>query len=80
MRMSYLTSLNTQLFKNIAYVGSFEHFSVQLFFDMYFATRPRPALTAVIAGVLVDGTGGGINGKAIVFKGLARPEENQRGR
>ena len=37
---------------------------------MYFATRPRPALTAVIAGVLIDGTGGGINGKAMVFKGL----------
>ena len=32
MGMSYLTSLNPQLFKNIAYVGSFEHFSVQLFF------------------------------------------------
>ena len=42
--MSYLTSLNPQLFKNIAYVGSFEHFSVQLFFYMYSATRPRPAL------------------------------------
>ena len=32
MGMSYLTSLNPQLIKNIAYVGSFEHFSVQLFF------------------------------------------------
>ena len=42
MGMSYLTPLNPQLFKNIAYVGSFEHFSGQLF-----ATRPRPALTAV---------------------------------
>ena len=46
MGMSYLTSLNPQLFKNIAYVGSFKHFSVQLFY-MYFATQPRPALTAV---------------------------------
>ena len=42
-----LTSLDPQLFKNIAYVGSFKHFSVQLFFYMYFTTRPRPALTAV---------------------------------
>ena len=32
MGMSYLTPLNPQLFKNIAYVGSFEHSSVQLFF------------------------------------------------
>ena len=32
MGLSYLTSLNPQLFKNIAYVGSFKHFSVQLFF------------------------------------------------
>ena len=31
MGMSYLTSLNTQLFKNIAYVGSFKNLSVQLF-------------------------------------------------
>ena len=29
MGISYLTSLNPQLFKNIAYVGSFKHFSVQ---------------------------------------------------
>ena len=50
MRMSCLTSLNTQLFKNIAYVGSFKHFYVQPFFYMYFATRPRPALTAVAPG------------------------------
>ena len=42
-----LTSLNPQLFKNIAYVGSFKHVSVQLLFYMYFTTRPRPALTAV---------------------------------
>ena len=28
MGMSYLTSLNTHIFKNIAYVGSYEHFSV----------------------------------------------------
>ena len=48
MEMSYLTSLNPQLFKNIAKVGSFKHFSVQLFFYMYFTTRPRPALTAVV--------------------------------
>ena len=47
MGMSYLTSVNPQLFKNVAYVGSFEHFSVQ-FFYMHFATRPRPALTAVM--------------------------------
>ena len=32
MEMSYLKSLKPQLFKNIAYVGSFKHFSVQLFF------------------------------------------------
>ena len=31
MRMSYLTSLNPQLLKNIAYVRSFKHFFVQLF-------------------------------------------------
>ena len=30
MGMSYLTSLNTQLFKNIAYVGSFGHYPVQI--------------------------------------------------
>ena len=29
--MSYLTSLNPQIFKNIAYVGSFKHFSVKFF-------------------------------------------------
>ena len=34
--------LEPSAFQNIAYVGSFEHFSGQLF-----ATRPRPALTAV---------------------------------
>ena len=45
--ISYLTSLNTRLFKNIAYVGSFKHFSVQLFY-MYFTTRPRPALTPLV--------------------------------
>ena len=32
MAMSYLTSLNTQLFKNIAYVGSFGHYPVQITF------------------------------------------------
>ena len=32
MGMSYLTSLNTQLFKNIAYVGSFGHYPVQITF------------------------------------------------
>ena len=31
--MSYLTSLNTQLFKNIACVGYFDHFSVQPHFQ-----------------------------------------------
>ena len=35
MGMSYLTSLNPQLSKNIAYVGSFEHFSVQLFLHVF---------------------------------------------
>ena len=35
MGMSYLTSVNPQLFKNIAYVGSFEHFSVQLFLHVF---------------------------------------------
>ena len=29
--MSYLTSLNPQLFKNVAYVWSFKHFSVKFF-------------------------------------------------
>ena len=33
--MSYLTSLNPQLSKNIAYVGSFAHFSVQLFLHVF---------------------------------------------
>ena len=47
MEMSYLTTLNPQLLKNIAYVGSFKLFSVQLFFYKYFATRPRASLTAV---------------------------------
>ena len=32
MGMSYLTSLNTQLFKNIAYVGSFGHYTVHITF------------------------------------------------
>ena len=32
MGMSYLTSLNTQLFKNITYVGSFGHYPVQIAF------------------------------------------------
>ena len=50
-----MTSLNPQLSKNIAYVGSFEHFSVQLFFYMYFAIQPRPALTAVIVQDLFGG-------------------------
>ena len=31
MGMSYLTSLNPQLFKNIAYVGSFKHFLFNFF-------------------------------------------------
>ena len=49
MGMSYLTFLNSQLFKNIAYVGSFKHFFLfHLFFTCrYFTTWPRPALTAV---------------------------------
>ena len=51
MEMSYLTSLNPQLVKNIAYVGLFARFSVQLFVLIYFATWPRPALTAVRGGV-----------------------------
>ena len=32
--MSYLTSLNTQLFKNIAYVGSFGHILFNLIFNV----------------------------------------------
>ena len=32
MGMSYLTYLNPQLLKNIVYVASFKHFSVQLFY------------------------------------------------
>ena len=35
MGMSYLTSLNPQLFKNTAYVGLFERFSVQLFLHVF---------------------------------------------
>ena len=35
MGMSYLTSLNPQLSKNIAYVGSFKHFSVQLILHVF---------------------------------------------
>ena len=50
--MSYLTSLNPQLFKkiNIAYVGSFKNFSVQLFFT----TRPSPSLTAVVRDIFIS--------------------------
>ena len=33
--MSYLTSLTPQLFKNIAHVGSFNHFSVQLVLHVF---------------------------------------------
>ena len=50
MGMSYLTSLNPHLFKNIAYVGSFEHFSVQLFLHV-FCTRPRPAPLTAVKGI-----------------------------
>ena len=39
--------LEPPAFKNIAYVGSFKHLSVQLFY-MYFATRPRASLPAVV--------------------------------
>ena len=35
MGMSYLTSLNHQLFKNIAYVGSFKLFSVKFFLHKF---------------------------------------------
>ena len=45
--MSYLTSLNPQVFQNIAYLGSFKHF-VLICFTCIFATRPSPALTAVV--------------------------------
>ena len=34
MGMSYLTSLNTQLFKNIAYVGSFGHILFNFIFNV----------------------------------------------
>ena len=34
MGISYLTSLNTQLFKNIAYVGSFGHILFNLIFNV----------------------------------------------
>ena len=47
MWMSYLTSLNPQVFQNIAYLGSFKHF-VLICFTCIFATRPSPALTAVV--------------------------------
>ena len=50
MGMSYLTYLNPQLFKNIAYVGSFKHFSVQLFYT----TRPSPSLTTVVSKTLTE--------------------------
>ena len=46
MGMSYLTSLNTQLFKNMHMLGLSCIFLLN-FFYMYFATWPRPALTAV---------------------------------
>ena len=35
MGMSYFTSLNPQLFRNIAYVGFFKHVSVQLFSHVF---------------------------------------------
>ena len=46
MGMSYLTPLNPQFFKKLAYVRSFKLFPVKLVY-MYFAKRPRSSLTAV---------------------------------
>ena len=39
MGMSYLTSLNTQLLKNIAYVGSLGHYPVQITFTCFYRTH-----------------------------------------
>ena len=47
MGMSYLTSLNTQLFKNIAYVGSFGHYPVQIAFTCILLSSFFPLITAV---------------------------------
>ena len=48
MGMSYLTSLNAQLSKNIAYVGSFKHFSVQLFLHVFCKSTKTSANSSVI--------------------------------
>ena len=58
MGMSCYASLNSQLFKNIAYVGSFKHFSVELvltLFCLYFATQTSPSLTAVLKRKYYEG-------------------------
>ena len=47
MGMSYLTSLNSQLLKDIAYVGSFKHFSVQLFLHVFCNSTKTSANSSV---------------------------------
>ena len=47
MGMSYLTSWNTQLFKNIAYVGSFGHYPVQISFTCFCSLVFFPLITHV---------------------------------
>ena len=54
MGMSYLTSLNPQLFKNIAYVWSFKHFSVQLFFTFYIFYKTSANSSDMAMGAIID--------------------------
>ena len=51
MGMSYLTSLNPQLFKSIAYVGLFGRFSVQLFLHVFcISTKTSANCSALSVG------------------------------
>ena len=60
MGMSYLTSLNTQLFKNIAYVGSFGHILFNLIFNV---NSNLAESSANCSGLYMMGE---INGKRLV--------------
>ena len=48
IRMSYLTSLNPQLFKNIAYVGVFKHVSVQ----HVFCNSTKSIASSIVIGLI----------------------------
>ena len=60
MGMLYLTSLNTQLFKNIAYVGSFGHILFNLIFNVnsnLAESRANCSETAAMAAEIDSGHG-----------------------